>query len=115
TVSLQRDGNEARLAVSDTGIGIEPDALPHVFELFRQPDTSLTRPQGGMGIGLALVQQLVELHSGRVEVHSEGRDRGARFCVWLPLYTVPALEARPAGVAEPDGTVSPSTSAPDQR
>jgi two-component system CheB/CheR fusion protein len=110
TVSLHRDGKEARLDVVDTGIGIEPDVVPHIFELFRQTDSNLTRAQSGMGIGLALVQQLVELHAGRIEVQSQGRDRGARFTVWLPLYVVPALEGRAAGVGAPERTSVPAAS-----
>ena len=98
-ISLKRDGNEARLDVADTGVGIAPEALPHIFELFGQPDQNLTRAQGGMGIGLALVRQLVDLHGGRIDVQSEGRERGSRFIVWLPLYMPPGLEPRTPGAA----------------
>jgi len=85
-IALDQEGNEARLIVDDSGQGIAPEFLPHVFEMFRQADASSARRQGGMGIGLALVKQLVELHHGRVQVYSAGIDRGARFTVWIPLY-----------------------------
>jgi two-component system CheB/CheR fusion protein len=92
-VTLKRDGDEARLDIADTGQGIEPRLLPHMFEMFRQSDASdLSRRQGGLGIGLALVRQLVDLHGGRIEVHSDGIGKGARFTVWLPIYVVPVPE-----------------------
>jgi two-component system CheB/CheR fusion protein len=85
-VTLAPEGDEAKLVVADSGQGIAAEFLPHVFEIFRQADASSSRRQGGMGIGLALVKQLTELHDGRVEVDSAGVDRGARFTVWIPLY-----------------------------
>jgi two-component system CheB/CheR fusion protein len=95
-VSLTRAGEEARLVVTDTGEGIDPDFLPHVFEMFRQADASATRAHGGIGIGLALVNQLADLHGGRAEAHSEGPGRGAQFTVWLPLQSAPPpLQAQP--------------------
>lgn len=87
SVTLEGDGREAALAVEDNGQGIDQDFLPHVFEMFRQADASATRKHGGMGIGLALVRQLAELHGGRVEARSEGMGQGARFIVRLPLHT----------------------------
>jgi two-component system CheB/CheR fusion protein len=84
-VSLRREADEARLDVEDTGQGIPKELLPHIFEWFRQGEAGLTRRKGGMGIGLALVRQLVDLHGGRVEAHSPGPGRGSRFTVWLPL------------------------------
>lgn len=84
-VFLTQEDGEAKLAVEDTGQGIAPKFLPHVFEMFRQADAHATRRLGGMGIGLALVRHLVELHGGRVEAASEGIGRGARFTVRLPL------------------------------
>jgi len=85
-IELTREGDDARLVIEDTGQGISPEFLPHVFEIFRQADASSARRQGGMGIGLALVKQLAELHGGRVSAESEGPGAGARFSVWLPLY-----------------------------
>jgi PAS domain S-box-containing protein len=89
-VTLSREDNEAKLVVADSGQGIAPEFLPHVFEIFRQADASTSRRQGGMGIGLALVKQISELHEGRVTADSEGVNRGARFTVWIPLYKVGA-------------------------
>jgi signal transduction histidine kinase len=74
-----------RIVVSDTGIGIEPDLLPHVFERFRQADASSAGTQGGLGLGLAIVREIVEMHGGTVEAQSDGRGRGATFIVTLPM------------------------------
>jgi signal transduction histidine kinase/CheY-like chemotaxis protein len=86
-LAAARDGDEAVVRVCDNGIGIEPDLLPHVFELFTQADRSLDRSQGGLGIGLTLVHRLVELHGGRVTACSAGIGRGSEFLVYLPLAT----------------------------
>jgi len=94
TVRLERDGCEARLVVEDTGQGMDPTFLPDVFEMFRQADAGLSRRHGGMGIGLALVRQLVDLHGGKVRAESEGLGRGSRFTVWLPLHR-PEFQAVP--------------------
>lgn len=95
TMRLERDGAEARLVVEDTGQGMEPGFLPDVFEMFRQADTGLSRRHGGLGIGLALVRQLAELHGGRVKAESEGVGQGSRFTVWLPLQRSTAAEPLP--------------------
>jgi signal transduction histidine kinase/ActR/RegA family two-component response regulator len=87
------DGGLAELVVSDTGEGIAPDFLPHVFERFRQADGSSTRTHGGLGLGLAIVRHLVELHGGSVRAHSAGAGRGSTFTVQLPLRRA---AARPA-------------------
>jgi signal transduction histidine kinase len=78
------EGGEACVEVTDTGIGISPDFLPHVFDRFRQADGSTTRQYGGLGLGLAIVRALAELHGGWVRADSEGQGRGARFTVCLP-------------------------------
>jgi signal transduction histidine kinase len=84
-VSLGRRDTTAELVVSDTGGGIEPGFAPHLFEPFRQAETGSTRRHGGLGLGLALVRQLVELHGGSVDSAGSGPDGGARFIVRLPL------------------------------
>jgi PAS domain S-box-containing protein len=78
-------GEFARLTVKDSGIGIEPDFLPRVFDRFSQADTSTTRKHGGLGIGLALVRHLAEMHSGRAYAESAGRGQGATFTIEIPL------------------------------
>ena len=87
-VNLERLDSEVLIKVTDTGIGIEQDFLPHVFERFRQADSSATRKFGGLGLGLSIVKHLVELHGGTVQVDSPGEDRGASFEVRLPIGTV---------------------------
>lgn len=89
TVTLRREGHEAVIEVKDTGQGIDPEFLPHVFERFRQADSSTTRSYTGLGLGLAIVRHLVELHGGTVKADSAGRGKGAAFTVRLPLLDVP--------------------------
>jgi signal transduction histidine kinase len=84
-VRLAREGDWAEVAVADDGEGIAPEFLPHVFERFRQADMSTTRPHGGLGLGLAIVRHLVELHGGSVRAESVGEGRGSTFVVRLPL------------------------------
>ncbi len=84
-LSAMREGNEAVLRVRDNGIGIAPDMLPHVFELFVQADHASTKAQGGLGIGLTLVKNLATLHGGSIEAYSAGLGEGSEFTVRLPL------------------------------
>ena len=84
TVRLEEDHDEIVLTVSDTGLGIDSSFLPHIFEIFRQADAGTNRSQAGMGIGLAVVQQLVELHGGSVSASSGGVGKGATFKIRLP-------------------------------
>src|SRR5262249_5429649 len=79
-----REGGQAVVRVRDTGVGTPADMLAHVFDLFAQVDRRLDRAQGGLGIGLTLVKQLVELHGGSVEAHSAGPNQGSEFVVRLP-------------------------------
>ena len=81
------------ISVRDTGMGIPPDMLPRVFELFTQVDRHADRAQGGLGIGLTLVKSLVEMHGGSVEAHSDGPGRGSEFVVRLPLVGRPACRS----------------------
>ena len=100
-VRLQRVGPHVQITVRDTGAGISPDFLPHVFERFRQGDSSSTRAHGGLGLGLTLVKQLVELHSGSVRAESAGRGRGATFTIELPprpAHAPGGPERPPAGM-----------------
>ncbi len=87
-VRVERAGDEARVIVSDTGVGIAPAFLPHVFDRFRQADSSITRVYGGVGLGLTLVRDLVELHGGHVIAQSAGDGAGATFTVRLPLRRI---------------------------
>jgi PAS domain S-box-containing protein len=84
-VRLARIDGRAEIRVSDTGEGIKPEFQPHLFDRFRQADATTTRRHGGLGLGLALVKQLVELHGGGVSAVSQGEGKGATFTVWLPL------------------------------
>jgi signal transduction histidine kinase len=84
-LSAEKAKDRVVFRVKDTGIGIPPELLPQVFELFTQVDRSLNRSQGGLGIGLALVRRLVEMHGGTVDAHSDGIGRGAEFVVRLPI------------------------------
>jgi signal transduction histidine kinase/ActR/RegA family two-component response regulator len=93
-----RSGTHVQVRVTDTGQGISADFLPHVFERFRQADSSPARQQSGLGLGLAITQELVELHGGTVTAESPGQGKGSAFVVSLPL---PALRLEPAG-AEKD-------------
>jgi signal transduction histidine kinase len=84
-VSLKRIDSRAQLRVQDNGIGIDPDVLPHIFERFKQADSSNVRAHGGLGLGLAIVQHLVREHRGTVNAESAGPEKGATFTIDLPL------------------------------
>jgi len=86
-VQLGKSGSHARIVVSDTGEGIRPELLPHVFKRFWQADSTSTRPHGGLGVGLTIVHHIVELHGGTVRADSAGEGQGATFTVDLPLIT----------------------------
>jgi PAS domain S-box-containing protein len=84
-IRLQRVDSHIEIIVTDTGRGIKPEFLPFVFDRFRQADSTITRAHGGLGLGLAIVRHLVELHGGEVHAHSQGEGQGATFIVKLPL------------------------------
>ena len=86
-VCTRREGERVTLAVSDSGQGIAPEFLPHIFDRFRQADGSTTRRHGGLGLGLAIVRHIVELHHGSVAVHSDGVGQGTTFTVTLPILS----------------------------
>jgi PAS domain S-box-containing protein len=94
-VSLRRLSESVEIVVTDTGEGIAPGVLPYVFEQFRQEDSSSTRAHGGLGLGLALVRHLVELHGGRVRAESPGKGKGASFTATLPLVRAHGERERP--------------------
>ena len=91
TLALREDGGEAEISVRDTGAGIDPAVLPRVFEPFVQAEQTLARAEGGLGLGLALVKGIAELHGGTVRAVSAGKEHGAEFIVRLPLAPLPAI------------------------
>jgi PAS domain S-box-containing protein len=103
-LSLVRDEDEAVIRVRDNGRGIPPQLLPHIFEIFTQGQVSLARDEGGLGLGLALVKALVELHGGQVTAASKGAGRGAEFTARLPV--VAEIEPAKAGSTAPKGIVA---------
>ena len=84
-VTLQRTDSTARITVADTGKGIDADFLPHIFERFRQDDLTFSRKHTGLGLGLAIVHRVVQLHGGEIKAYSEGREKGSTFIVTLPI------------------------------
>ena len=104
-VELRRVDSDLELAVEDTGIGIAPEFLPHMFDSFRQSDSTTTRAHGGLGVGLAIAKHLVTLHGGTLEGSSGGLGHGAKFTVRLPISPVvsPTVGVKRAPAVEPDG------------
>ena len=100
TLRLEEESGSAKLTVQDSGKGIAPEFLPHVFERFSQANSTASRAEGGLGLGLALARQLIELHGGEIAVHSDGLTRGATFTVILPtlreaIAVLPPAAERP--------------------
>jgi PAS domain S-box-containing protein len=93
-LNVEQAGDSVIVRVKDTGIGIAPENLPHVFDLFYQVDRSFTRSEGGLGLGLTLVHRLVEMHGGTVEVRSDGVNRGSEFIVHLPVLPLACVNER---------------------
>jgi PAS domain S-box-containing protein len=108
TLIAERQGSDVVVSVKDDGVGIPPEMLPIVFDLFTQVDRSLERTGGGLGIGLSLVKRLVEMHGGSVVAHSDGAGRGAEFVVRLPIF----VEAPPIAASQP---VEPKTNESTRR
>jgi CheY-like chemotaxis protein/anti-sigma regulatory factor (Ser/Thr protein kinase) len=108
TVQLARDGGQGRISVADTGQGIKAEFLPYVFDRFRQADASTTRRHGGLGLGLSIVRQLVDLHGGTIEVQSPGENQGTTFTICMPL----ASERTLAGQAREQPQVMEPTDCP---
>jgi len=104
TLTLTHEGRGAVLKVADTGIGISPELLPSIFDLFVQADKSLDRAEGGLGIGLTLVRRLVELHGGNIDARSDGTGKGSEFTVRLPALPETAIPAAPAKTEAAEGT-----------
>jgi CheY-like chemotaxis protein/two-component sensor histidine kinase len=107
TLSVTADEQSVHIAVRDNGVGIAPDILPYIFDLFTQAERTPDRSQGGLGIGLALVKSLVALHGGTVRAASSGMGQGSEFCICLPRLAIPADaavdEAPGAGVPGQSG------------
>ena len=113
-VRLARVDSHVEIVVSDNGVGIGPEFLPHVFERFRQADMSTTRHHGGLGLGLSIVRHLVELHGGTVEAESAGEGRGATFVVKLPVAAVRQKETKAERVRPLARDTPPAYEYPDR-
>ena len=104
-VRLELDGKSVQITVTDNGVGIESEFLPHLFERFRQADSTTTRRHGGLGLGLALVRELTELHGGLVVADSPGIGKGTTITIWLPQRTAPlagrSIQSSPSRISEP--------------
>src|SRR6185437_4507776 len=113
-LTAERQGDEAVIRVKDAGVGIPPDMLPRVFDLFTQVDRSLEKSQGGLGVGLTIVKRLVELHGGTIEARSEGYGKGSEFIIRLPVATS-AVREPPTGGDPPTGGEPPARPAARHR
>jgi CheY-like chemotaxis protein/two-component sensor histidine kinase len=113
-ISATRDNAYVSLTVSDTGTGIRPEFLAHVFERFRQADASTTRKHGGLGLGLSIVKHLVEQHGGVVQADSEGEGRGATFTVQLPVAAGSVQLPQTARKTAPAPVPPPAEEGPSQ-
>jgi two-component system CheB/CheR fusion protein len=100
-VSVQREGEIVAISVRDTGIGVAPEMLAHIFDLFVQSERTLDRSHGGLGIGLTMVRSLVEMHGGTVSAHSDGPGKGCEFVVRLPLIQTEQTAVTGAGASSP--------------
>ncbi len=98
TVRLHRIGTDAQISVIDTGVGIRPEFLPHIFDRFKQADQSITRRVGGLGLGLSIAKHLVELHGGSIRAESGGIGQGTTFTIVLPASGAERRDARPASM-----------------
>src|SRR5262249_10289815 len=107
-VVLRSAGAWVEIEVRDTGKGIAAEFLPHIFERFRQGDASTTRAEGGLGLGLAIVMHLVEMHHGTVEARSAGRGQGSTFIVRLPIATAAIVRPAPELGAETSDRSDPN-------
>jgi PAS domain S-box-containing protein len=105
-LTARREGSDAVVSVKDAGLGIAPEMLPRIFEMFAQVEGARNRSQGGLGIGLTLAKRLVELHGGRMEAHSEGLGKGSEFVVRLPLsFDAQRLSAPPPDSPPPQASL----------
>lgn len=103
-VNLETAGGHAQIAVNDTGIGLRPEVIPHIFDRFVQAEASLTRTNGGLGLGLAIVRHIVNVHSGEVRAESPGEGLGATFTITLPLASRAIVRPKSARTVVPDVT-----------
>ncbi len=116
-IRLERINSHIEIVVNDTGTGISPEVLPYVFERFRQADSSSTRSYGGLGLGLAIVRHIVDMHGGSVEAESAGKDQGATFTVKLPLMATRLVDSPPTAGEErihPTASTSPHFICPSE-
>ncbi len=104
---VEREGSDALITVTDTGVGIPPNMLPRVFEMFTQIERTRPLAQGGLGIGLTIVKRLVEMHNGSITVHSDGEGLGSRFTVRLPIMIETSVPVQHLTVSDPLPKISP--------